>query len=967
MRIVSFLAIALALACSQQTSAQPKAPPKPVEIYDQFRQTMNEGKFDIAGLFLQQFLESNPTDNDFLELEKKYGTTVFQMLRTVPKYSDDPATEKKIRENIEEVIKRSQAATAKLLQNPARVDKFVRNLGATYEERVYAQQELRRTGEYAIPFLVDALRTATTTNKQSRDLYAGILETIPTLEAHTMAGWVAALDGLTVDRQYGVLDALARRRDVKDLLDNAQTNFIPHLWRILSRPRTESPTLQDLALALLNRLVPGAKADTKRPEVELTAIARTFYERKARYYGQKKGPDGSSTISIWVWDAPLQKIIRLTEVPIRQAEEYYTLRYARWALETKEDYAPAQAIMLAMAAERAVERSKFGNLAVTEPAVYKLLSDAPSRILMDLLARGLAEKRTTLVLAMVQVLGDRADRAAATPPAGAVRKPSLLEQALRYDDPQVQFAAATALLRSPVPVHPDVRPAIVNILQRALGADPYKPSASKGTVLLVDPAKFRSDSNALLLRGFGFDVEIHSTGRDLLRRIAKASDFDLIFIDHHAAPPELIDLIGQIQSDAKLAARPVFVIASSDRPRVPTFDQLLVRVACLIAATESDVIAMPAPYIPDKFDTPEDQMKKRKAIQEQRDGVFRSAAATRTARLQRVIDALSMTLTEEQKRVMELRIQLIIYAILATEFPISPESSPSTVAELARIRRQLALQAPIQPYGVGIASTDLMKLIERFELDVAKIKATQDRYDFFRMRVDPVDLGLPVETFRDPVLEARLARLLKEYPMVRIIPEPYSRIALEAELNAVFSDPMMIPRDPTVKRANARIAVEYLRLMATGDLRGYEITAAEEVLIDALIVPDLAPTAIEALERFKTATAQRALMNVVLKKVGEVGAPTRIKAADAVIRHIRANGNGIPKNTVDELTSLLNMNLETDPDLVGKLVTLKGMLATKPPDFVKDLKDYNPPILPLQPKKDPEPKKDPNPKPPEKQ
>jgi hypothetical protein len=475
-RTASFLALAtvLALASAGPVPAQPKGPAlKPLEIYAQFRQTMGDGKFDIAGLYLQQFLDSNPSDADLLEIEKKHGTTVFQTLRAVPKYSDDPATEKKIRENIEELIKRGQAASEKLLRNPERVIKFVRNLGATYEERVYAQIELKRIGEFAIPFMVDALRT-----NPNKELYGGILEAIPTLEAHTMAGWVAALDGLTVDRQYGVLTALAARKDVLKLAENAQTDFTPHLWRILSRPRAESPTLHDLAIALLNRLIPGAKADTKRPEVELTALARVFYDHKARYTGAKVHPDGRpSTIPIWVWDEKLMRIARLPEVPIGQAEEYYGLRYARWALDSKPDYEPAQSLILSLAAERAVERAKYGFLPALEPGVYKLLSDAPSSVLLDLLTRGLAEKRTALVLSMVQVLGERADRTAATPPAGQVAKPSLLVQALKYPDHQVQFAAAVALLRSPVPVPAEVKPLIVETLRRAAASDPGTPSA----------------------------------------------------------------------------------------------------------------------------------------------------------------------------------------------------------------------------------------------------------------------------------------------------------------------------------------------------------------------------------------------------------------------------------------------------------------------------------------------------------
>ncbi len=138
-------------------------------------------------------------------------------------------------------------------------------------------------------------------------------------------------------------------------------------------------------------MIPGPKADAKRPEVELTAIARKYYEHRGRYLNAKTNPDGSpAQVPVWVasLDGIVLKVDRLPDVPVGQAEEYYGLKYARWALEMKPEYEPAQQLVLALAAERAVERSKFGNLAVAEPAVYKLLTDAPSRTLGDLLAAG---------------------------------------------------------------------------------------------------------------------------------------------------------------------------------------------------------------------------------------------------------------------------------------------------------------------------------------------------------------------------------------------------------------------------------------------------------------------------------------------------------------------------------------------------------------------------------------------------
>ncbi|AWM37502.1 hypothetical protein GobsT_45260 [Gemmata obscuriglobus] len=971
MRTASFLAFGLALfalALGGGAGAQPPRGPalKPLEIYERFRATVGEGKYDVAGLFLDEFLKSGPTDADYLEIERKYGTTVFQTLRTIPKYSDDPATEKQIRANIELVNKNAQAVTAKVLYKPERVAKYVRNLGETYEEKQFAQLELKRTGEYAVPFLIDALRA-----NPSKELAAGILDTIPVLEGPTMAGWVAALDVFTPDQQYGVLVSLARRRDVRDLLNNAQTDFVPFLWRVLSRPRSESSTLHDLAAQLHNELVPGPKADTKRPEVELTAFARKYYDHKGRYFGAKTNPDASAAlVPVWVVQpGEVPRVVRLADVPVGQAEEYYGLRYARWALDVRPDYEPAQALILALAAERAVERAKYAPLAATEPAVYKLLSEAPSRALIELLSRGLAEKRTPLVLAMVQVLGDRADREAATPPAGTSPKPSLLVRALGYPDHSVQFAAASALLRSPVPVPPEAKVQIVEILRRAASFDGGKPGESKGTALLVDPGKFRADANASLLRGFGYDVEILGSGRDLLRRVARSSDFDLIFIDHHAANPELIELVGQLAADPRAAARPVFVIASPDKPRSPTFDQLLLRTAELLAATENDVLGLADPYVPDARYNADEQAKLRTEVQRRRDTVLRDAAKGRAARLQRVIDTLPIALSDSQKRLLNLRLLLVSYSVLAAEFAVSPESAPGTVGEMTRLRNQIAAQPPSAQYSAtGLASSDLMKLIERFELDVAKVKGAQDKYDALRSKVDPVEIGLAVEPFRDPVLEARLSRLLKEYPEVKVITEPYSKLALEPEFKVLFADPMMVPREAPVKKAESRAAIEFLRQMAVGDLPGYDFKLAEAELRNAVDVPtdvDRASAAVDAVERLKSAAAQQSLLQLATRTIGEPPIGLRRKAADAAIRHVRAYGRLAPQASIDEVVREATPGTAKDSELLAKLLTLKGMLAYHAGNFANDLKNYNPPVLPPTPKKAPE-QKEPEKKQPEK-
>ncbi|MBX9624628.1 MAG: hypothetical protein K2X82_12540, partial [Gemmataceae bacterium] len=621
------LLLAAAPAPAQEAAKGATAPP--AEVFKQLQERLAEGKYDLAALFLRSFVESNPSEQLLLDIEsdRRYGSTVFRRLRNVPRWSDDPKVEKQARADVETIVKRADDATEKLLRNPARVNRYIRNLGETPEEQRFAEVELRRTGDYAVPFMVEALRAGI-----SPAVTEGIYRAIPKLDVPSVAAWLAAFDGLTLDQRFGVFTAVLSRPDVLNLTQTAQTNFIPGLWRAAGNP-DNTPALREFARKTLEGLV--RNVDRKDPAAELVALARPFADRKARYVGAMDIPGQPSLVPVWTWNEAEKRLVKQDNVPSGQADEYYGLRYARWALELRPGYEPAQALILALAAERAMERGRFGELAKTDPGVYRLLADAPAVVLGDLLDRALAEKRTGVILAVTQVLGDRAEKG---PAAAAPGKPSLYERALNYPDARVQLAAAHALLRAPTPVAPGLRGRVVDVLKRAAGADTVGAAGSKGQALLVDPDRRRADDTAAYLRGMGLAVSVYPTGRDVLRRLGRSADVDLIVADRHVPAPELPDLVAQLRADTNVSRVPVLVVASADRPIPPSFDQLVLRFALLIAATDTDPIRMPPPYVPDLRKTPEAQETERAAVQAQRDNVFRTAAENRLARLRRVLE-----------------------------------------------------------------------------------------------------------------------------------------------------------------------------------------------------------------------------------------------------------------------------------------------------------------------------------------
>jgi hypothetical protein len=382
-----------------------------------------------------------------------------------------------------------------------------------------------------------------------------------------------------------------------------------------------------------------------------------------------------------------------------------------------------------------------------------------------------------------------------------------------------------------------------------------------------------------------------------------------------------------------------------DAPTPPSLDQLLLRFALLIGATETDPLGMPDPYVPDLRKSEEDRFRDRATIQERRDNVFHAALVSRMDRLQRVLDTTGLELTDDQKFQMKLRIEQVTTAVLAAEYPLTPVSAPRSYLNYLAIIKQIGVQPSVPAYKRRVGVDQLMKLIERLETDVERDKASNAKYEALRTRVDAGALGLTVEPTRDLDTEAKLTRQLRHYSGVRVIPEPPSRFWLEADINAVFRDPADRPRDPAEKKAGAKLAISWLAKMATGEVPGFDAKPAAPELLAALRIDDTAGEAIDGVSRFRTAEAQQALLSLALTINRPM--PLRVKAADAAIRHIQLNGKLTTPTLIDGIVD--QAGKEADPDLRAKMQVLKGLLAPNGKDYVADLKNYNPPLVPPPP------------------
>jgi hypothetical protein len=215
-----------------------------------------------------------------------------------------------------------------------------------------------------------------------------------------------------------------------------------------------------------------------------------------------------------------------------------------------------------------------------------------------------------------------------------------------------------------------------------------------------------------------------------------------------------------------------------------------------------------------------------------------------------------------------------------------------------------------------------------------------------------VQAPIPAVTIRYPELEARLARLTRGYQRLRVIPEVFSDRGFKDEIQnfALMQDPKVLEAE---KRNNAKIALEWLRKMAIGELPGYSVADATSALRQALQKPEFASLAIDAVSRLPGKEVQQDIANVVL---GPGTPEVRVQAAEALIKHIQQRGRMI--SGPQQQLLLEKATSEENADVKARLLALKGILDANSRQTGTNLIGYQPPP-PAPPKEEPkeEPKK----------
>jgi len=534
----------------------------------------------------------------------------------------------------------------------------------------------------------------------------------------------------------------------------------------------------------------------------------------------------------------------------------------------------------------------------------------------------------------------------------------------------VQFAAAVAILKSPAVVTHGQSARIVDILRRALAGEVDGSGAGKiGRVLIADPDAARGNKLAASFRTAGFTAERLATGRDLIARIARASDYDAIIVDRHIPNPLLGDLLSHIADDPNAARRPTLVVASTDKLQPLPLEHQLLRLALLVAATETDAESLkvldpdPKPSANNKITRLFEGKEITITVPQARDATLAELMRLRAARLQRLLKSSDLPLNRGLQTRLELRRDQYTLAALAIQYRINESSAPTINNQLVTLTDVIARRTDLAGEAEKLLPSDLENMVRLIEQLESGLSPEQKKFfEYLREKITPASLALDAEIVRDEAMERRVAKIVKPFRFITVIPETFDPSTLASDLKVAAIDPAKLPRDPEERLAVAKQAADWLRKIAIGEASGYDARSASVELRAALRSDAFADLVVEAVARLATADAQRELVEVAsnVKRPSAI----RIKAADAALRHIQAFGKMTPAAVAE--TAAVVAASETDPAVKSRLDVLARQVAVVPVDLSGVIRSFPlTPALPVPPPpKLPDPKEPKEPEPP---
>jgi len=400
------------------------------------------GHAELAKGYAQAILQGNPDPVELLALTKA-SPEDYQILLLVYEAKRDAQLADLIGKvlNIIEKGRFTQRVDAPIIAEE------VRRLKNGDRAWVTGVKRLQTAGEYAIPFMLDAMADGT-----RKDEYADIVRALPYIGQDAIRPLTAALQTTNVAIKGEIILALGK-------IGYPQSQA--YLKYIAEADKT--PELRAMAASSLAQIDPAA---VKIPAAQL------FYKLGESYYYHAKSlapQEDADFGNLWFWDPNGQKLDRV-EVDKGYFYELMSMRCCEWALRADAGFGEAIGLWVAAffkAESAGVKMPQYFAPAHADALVYA--TTAGVQYLHQALARAVKDKNAYVALGAVEALATTAGEKSLLYQVGGSQP---LVDALSFNNRAVRYSAAIAIASAgPRESFPESKLVVANLAE-ALGQSP---------------------------------------------------------------------------------------------------------------------------------------------------------------------------------------------------------------------------------------------------------------------------------------------------------------------------------------------------------------------------------------------------------------------------------------------------------------------------------------------------------------
>jgi hypothetical protein len=383
--------------------------------WNDFLHYITIGRFDLAKGYAQAILESNPDPLELLTLSEENPRGYALLLKVTETASDTELVE--LSKKVLDVIEQGRFTRR---TDPKIIGEEIRRLSSTARGKLAAVERLQNAGEYAIPFMLDAMM-----DKSRKEEFPNIVWALPQIGRDAIRPLTAALQTEDVGLKAEIIKALGKIQYPQSL---------PYLKYIIEKD--DSTELRNLAGQSIKQIDPAA---LKAPAAQL------FYNLGEDYYNRAPSlapMEDANFANIWFWDSQGRHLVR-EKVDRSYFNELMAMRACEWTL--KADAGFGQAIGLWLAAYCKAESTGLNMPSYFGPGHADAMTYATTagpEYLHQALALALKDKNAHVALCMVEALATTAGEKSLFYRIGPTQP---LVQALSFDDKAVRYSAAIAI------------------------------------------------------------------------------------------------------------------------------------------------------------------------------------------------------------------------------------------------------------------------------------------------------------------------------------------------------------------------------------------------------------------------------------------------------------------------------------------------------------------------------------------